>query len=129
MQLFCLLNRAIKAYGYIQRRFRIVALHVNYNWLKNAFYSLSTFRRQNIKDLAPKAKRDQLIRSRSIRYFSGFALEKLLSEGKEEVGGYKDQHNLHIYYCRDWHQSKAPKEKGFHGKRNMSKKNVKCQLK
>lgn len=111
MQLFCLLNRAIKAYGYIQRRFRIVALHVNYNWLKNAFYSLSTFRRQNIKDLAPKAKRDQLIRSRSIRYFSGFALEKLLSEGKEEVGGYKDQHNLHIYYCRDWHQSKAPKEK------------------
>lgn len=73
--------------------------------------------------LHPK-QRDQLIRSRSIRYFSGFALEKLLSEGKEEVGVYKDQHNLHIYYCRDWHQSKAPKEKEDSMERGISVKKM-----
>lgn len=44
-------------------------------------------------------------------------------------GAYKDQHHLHIYYCRDWHQSKAPKEKEDSVERGIHLKKCKMSVK
>lgn len=42
-------------------------------------------------------------------------------------GGVTKINIIHIYYCRDWHQSKAPKEKEDSVEGGIHLKNVKCQ--